>query len=407
MITVKQAAEKWKVTERRVQDLCKRGEIIGAARWGRSWMIPENAPYPEKGKNNVFFGPNLPMPKKTPFLDMTNLYHTPGCYMESLEALSHNREAAALFEAEIAYSRGEIDKVYYHARHFLDNHSGFYAVTSAGMLLALCCMWTGDVDMWKRAKVHITEAPCKTADDHEIVGLVNACIDGAIFSVATYPDWFKKGRFSKLPKDSHPSARVFYAKYLYASAYGLASGKYHLPDVTGLGLMKILPYILEPMITRSEADKTVIPEIYLRLICATAYHNIGDKQSAIEHVDRAIELAEPDGLWGIFAEHRRQLDFVIDERLQEKCPEAIKTVKELSVRLMEGWTKLHNSILNNTLTNQLSSREYEVAKLAAFGFTNQQISDRLNISVASVKQAIRFAMDKTGAANRNELVMYI
>ncbi len=407
MITVKQAAQKWNVTERRVQDLCKRGEIIGAARWGRNWMIPENAPYPEKGKANDYFGPNLPMPKKTPFLDMTNLYHTPGCYEETLASLSHHPEAAALFEAEIAYSRGEIDKVYYHARHFLHSNSGFYAVTSAGMLLALCCMWTGDVEMWKRAKMHITNAPCASEGDHEIVGLALACIDGAIFSVTSYPDWFKRGRFSRLPRDSHPSARVFYAKYLYAAAYALASGRLKFPDVTGLGLMKTLPYILEPMITRCEADKTVIPEIYLRLICATAYHNIGEDGFAMEHVDKAIELAAPDRLWGILAEHRRPLDFVMDERLAAKCPEGLKAVKDLHVRLFEGWTKLHNSVFNDTISNTLSTRESEVAKLAVFGFTNQQIADRLKISVASVKQAIRLAMDKTGAANRNELVMYV
>ena len=33
LITVKQAAEKWGVTPRRVQWLCKEGRIKGAVRW--------------------------------------------------------------------------------------------------------------------------------------------------------------------------------------------------------------------------------------------------------------------------------------------------------------------------------------------------------------------------------------
>ena len=49
-ITVRQAAEKWCVTERWVQALLKRGSISGAARFGRAWMIPEDAGKPADGR---------------------------------------------------------------------------------------------------------------------------------------------------------------------------------------------------------------------------------------------------------------------------------------------------------------------------------------------------------------------
>ena len=42
--------------------------------------------------------------------------------------------------AEVAYSRGEIDKVYESAKYLPNKHSGFYAVQSAGMLLAMCAV---------------------------------------------------------------------------------------------------------------------------------------------------------------------------------------------------------------------------------------------------------------------------
>ena len=44
----------------------------------------------------------------------------------------------------------------------------------------------------------------------------------------------------------------------------------------------------------------------------------------------------------------------------------------------------------------LSEKEREVAKLAAFGMSNQQIVDSLNISVPIVKQAIRIVSEKSG-----------
>lgn len=45
-ITVQEAAEKWGVTPRQVQILCKENRITGAMRMSRIWIIPENANKP-------------------------------------------------------------------------------------------------------------------------------------------------------------------------------------------------------------------------------------------------------------------------------------------------------------------------------------------------------------------------
>lgn len=47
-ITVQEAAEKWGVTPRQVQILCKENRIMGASRMSRIWIIPENAEKPTK-----------------------------------------------------------------------------------------------------------------------------------------------------------------------------------------------------------------------------------------------------------------------------------------------------------------------------------------------------------------------
>ncbi|MCI8672520.1 MAG: helix-turn-helix domain-containing protein, partial [Lachnospiraceae bacterium] len=39
-MTVKQAAEKWEISDRRVRILCAEGKVSGAIREGRRWMIP-------------------------------------------------------------------------------------------------------------------------------------------------------------------------------------------------------------------------------------------------------------------------------------------------------------------------------------------------------------------------------
>lgn len=58
-ITSKEAAEKWGITNRRVQILCKQGRIEGAKRHGWSWAIPIDSEKPidkrveEKIKNEI------------------------------------------------------------------------------------------------------------------------------------------------------------------------------------------------------------------------------------------------------------------------------------------------------------------------------------------------------------------
>lgn len=49
-LSVKQAAEKWDISDRRVRILCQEGKISGAFRQGRVWKIPSNAVKPTDGR---------------------------------------------------------------------------------------------------------------------------------------------------------------------------------------------------------------------------------------------------------------------------------------------------------------------------------------------------------------------
>ncbi len=45
-ITAREAAEKWSISERRIQKLCEKNRINGAVKFGRSWAIPKDAQKP-------------------------------------------------------------------------------------------------------------------------------------------------------------------------------------------------------------------------------------------------------------------------------------------------------------------------------------------------------------------------
>lgn len=46
-MTIKEAAKKWGLSVRRVQEICVNGKVPGAMKFGREWAIPKDAKKPE------------------------------------------------------------------------------------------------------------------------------------------------------------------------------------------------------------------------------------------------------------------------------------------------------------------------------------------------------------------------
>ncbi len=408
-INVQEAAALWGITPRRVQELCRVGKVMGAERFGRSWMIPSNAARPADSRlcrvrENA--QDQLLLLRQTPFLNMTDLYHTPGHADECLAMIQHPR-TKALLEAQIAYARGDIDFVYRRAEEFLAMDKGFYAIISGGILLGMSAVWRGDVSLWQKAKRHILEAPYQSESSPDIIALSIAALESFIRKSEGYPDWFIRGSFEHLPPDAHPAALVYYASYLIVQAHELAIGNCHFSDVTGLGLMKTIPFIVEPLIAFVHTQRVVIAEIYLRLLCGIAYRQISDLENATKHTDCAIDLCLADGLLVPLVEHRRQFGTFLDARLEKKDPQAYARFKELHKNLRVGWSVLHNTELGRRFAVAFSSREFEVAVLAAFGLTDKKIAEKLFLSESSVKSIIRSAKNKCGVQKRRDFSDFI
>lgn len=45
-MTIKEAAEKWGLSERRVQEICELEKITGVTKFGRAWAIPSDTERP-------------------------------------------------------------------------------------------------------------------------------------------------------------------------------------------------------------------------------------------------------------------------------------------------------------------------------------------------------------------------
>lgn len=97
-ITVKQAAEKWGISERRIRVLCAQGKINGVYQEGRGWKIPADALKPADGRYKSKESILLIIDKKKKELD-TKRPLTEG------EVIRHNEE----FIVEYTYNSNAIE----------------------------------------------------------------------------------------------------------------------------------------------------------------------------------------------------------------------------------------------------------------------------------------------------------
>lgn len=407
-ITAQQAAEKWNVSTRTVQALCNQGRIPGAERWGRVWMIPMKAEKPtdrrtKEAKQEKIVEPRLNMPKQSPLPFMTNLYHEAGTLTKCIEDLSENSEVKILFEAWFAYGQGDVERAVRLAAPLLDVKSDYYGTISVGSILCACALWLDDRSLFRVGRAHIENVECEDENDCRMRDFWLSITDAGVVYNAQYHDWFCKGKFDWVPEDSLPAVWFFYARYLHKAAKTLARGEREFQDVQGLGLYRMYPYAVEPLVTQVKRSGSVLAEICIRLLCAEAYLCLNDYENTIRHLDEAISLAIPDRLYGVLAEFRGFFNHLLDDRVALFDADAVKSIEALHKQMLTGWSK----IIDKPMTDLLSDRENEVAQLASIGMSNVEIAERLQISVHTVKSTISMIMKKTGVQKRSEFSSYI
>lgn len=97
--------------------------------------------------------------------------------------------------------------------------------------------------------------------------------------------------------------------------------------------------------------------------------------------------------------------YVVKRAAADELVRAIRTV-------MRGGVYLHPEVAKRVIgrsdpkTPKLSGREWQVLRLIALGYTNQQIADRLSLSVKTVETYRSRIADKLGIKTRAEIVKF-
>ena len=400
-ITVREAAQKWKVSERLTQQYCTDGRIQGAKKFGGAWAIPADAPKPADprkavtGEKAASAAPNSDPPQPVPHLPpmpLMNAAFQPGHCMEYVQGIEDKR-LRDIALAEYHYFSGNPEQAAQEAEMYL-SHPELSLRLSACLIYAYANLSIGQI---QRAQYTLAEVRnTLAAADENMPPQLRA---SAIFIVTTAAVLLHlplPEKVDSLQSQIHllpPGLRMF-ALYVQAH-YTYLQGEYG----RSLGMVETAFAMQEQTFP--------IPAIYMHLVAVMDLMSLKQPEQAQAHLLAAWELARPDDLIEGFGEHHGLLGGMLEAVLKKDWPEDFKRIIAITYRFSAGWRKIHNPQTGDTVADNLTTTEFATAMLAARGWTNQEIADHLGISPNTVKQYISITLKKLNIRQRKDLKQHM
>ena len=400
-LTVREAARKWKVSERLAQQYCTDGRIEGARKFGGAWAIPADARKPtdprkggKKPEGGAAARPAEILPQATHLTPMPlmNAAFVPGHAMEYVKSLQDAR-LRDIALAEYHYFSGNPEAAAREAAAYL-SHPNLCLRLSACLLYAYANLSIGQIQRTRRALNEVRGT--LAAADGTMPPQLRAA---AVFTVTTaavllhLPLPEEEGGLQEQIRLLPPGLRMF-AFYVQAHQAYL-DGDYG----RSLGIVETAFAV--------QTETYPIPSIYLHLVAVMDYMSLKKPEEAQAHLLDAWELARPDDLIEGLGEHHGLLGGMLEAVLKKEWPEDFKRIIAITYRFSAGWRRVHNPETGEEVADNLTTTEFVAAMLAARGWTNQEIADHLGISPNTVKQYISTALKKLHIKQRKDLKQYM
>lgn len=397
-LSIREAAEKWGVSERRINQYCSEGRISGAQRFGKSWAIPFDAEKPKdprqtqrKDKSDQTRAISDGLFDHTNLMPLMNTAFAPGHCREAVEAMTPGPQRDIAL-AEYHYFSGQSEEAAKEAERYLTS-SDMGARLSACLIYAFANLSIGEIQRAKFALGELNASLTAAGEQLPQLRAASAFIasTGAVLLHLPLPEEMPEVEsfLPLLPPGLRAFALYVQAHYLYLKEeYARSAG------------------IVEATLAMGAA-RYPIPAIYLHLVAVMDYMSLKQLDRAQTHLLTAWEIAQPDDLIEGFGEHHGLLGAMLEAVIKPKWPRDFKRIIEITYRFSSGWRRVHNPITGHEVADDLTTTEFAMAMLAARGWTNQEIAEHLNISANTVKSHISEAMRKLNVETRKELKQYM
>lgn len=393
-LSTQKAAERWGISERRVNQLCAQGRILGAVKFGKSWAIPIDAEKPDDPRRLRSSGSEKSLVQELlanfTLMPLMNTSFRPGeCRLTAESMEPGPRRDIAM--AEYHYFSGQPEAASLEAeRYFKSRDPG--ARLSACLIFAYSNLSLGRIQQARYALNQLNAALSMREQSQEVQA-ASAFVAAAGAVLLHMPVPKKLPHLQEFLPLLPPGLRAFalyvYAHYLYLQGDYAASLGY----VEGALIMG--------------AERYPIPAIYLHLVAVMDAMSLKQTGRAQAHLLAAWDIARPDDLIEGLGEHHGLLGGMLESVIKPEWPEDFKRIIDITYRFSAGWRRVHNPITGHDVADDLTTTEFAVCMLAARGWNNQDIGELLHISANTIKKYIGVAKKKLGISTRGNLKKFM
>ena len=306
-----------------------------------------------------------------------------------------------LYDGSLAYYRGDLEQAYmltYKSIYLLEKTKQDVLKISAGEQLAMIATRQGNIDCFTEAieYMDLAERGVNYEACSRLVSLIRSGLFNTLGRYQDTPNWLKtfsyaSGLYGTGPfGDKNIAGNEHFAPVSYGVAcwfhvqYLAESGQY-------LRTIAALEIFLDQL---QKTEGVLILELYFTLLAACCHMALGNRDKAKDYVERAVELALPDGFIMLLGNFSQHLDGMVEKALGRRNKDALVLLRRNNDSHIRGIKILQNEYLKKGLPESLTKREHDVARLAAKGYHNSEIAKKLSITENTVRAHLRSVFQK-------------
>jgi LuxR family maltose regulon positive regulatory protein len=161
--------------------------------------------------------------------------------------------------------------------------------------------------------------------------------------------------------------------------------------------------ILSELQTKSQAANWIETLIIVKIVYAILYKHIGNKEKAIETLLESLEYAANENILMSFIYYHDSIKDLLIDAFKIQANSKTNIPKKLTDKLKLAIEKREKRKVIN-LESGLSTRELDTLKLIAEDLSNQEIADKLFISLNTVKTHLKNIYLKFDVDNRTKAI---
>jgi len=215
--------------------------------------------------------------------------------------------------------------------------------------------------------------------------------------------WIQQGQINSALSWASDRQLVFNSDVRYLNEFDLITlTRIHIALVekgNSLSPIDEMTQLLERLLDAAETDRRMGSVIEISILQARLHWIQGNREVALTFLQRALQLAEPEGYVHIFVDEGKVMKTILSEAVtQEIVPSYSQQL------LMTFENSSESSRPSQPLIEPLSERELEILQLVADGLSNREVSEYLFIALNTVKGHNRNIYQKLQVKRRTEAV---